>query len=410
VGQFITPPTIPLDTYCRTLKIPNTPFWIGTVTGALMPLIYSSEWVSTGGITPDEAAQRAEQMFNEYLSSGDDGECGEMTCCDDILVIYRINPDTGGVEQSSNGGSSWTPAANGLASVLVNPIPPVTSGVAATKCDAATNVLTQVMQWITQVSNDFDTSANLTEFAAGVFAAILAALLLFITGGAIGPIEALIIPTIGAALAAAWGAGRAAFDAYWITENFNIVLCAAYCNIGDDGAFTDAQFTAFWNKCNTDLQASPAKMLFMGFMSSSGATGLNVMAATGFSADADCSDCSCSDSKRIYVTDTGGTEVSWDGHTLVASSTTGGEFGHILYLQFDPNTASGGNPNVSICGKMTLVSVDSGAMDGGGSCVIRPCGVGSGIPADPSVWPTSSTNLNVLQSHSAFTVSLTATN
>jgi hypothetical protein len=204
----------------------------------------------------------------------------------------------------------------------------------------------------------------LTEFATAVFSAILAALLLFITGGAIGPIEALIIPTIGAALAAAWGAGKAAFDAYWITENFNIVLCAAYCNIGDDGSFTDAQFTAFWNKCNTDLPASPAKMLFMGFMSSSGATGLNVMAATGFSADADCSDCTCSDIIRVYVTPTGGTEVSWDGTTgiLVADAEVGGPYGYILYIQLQ---SSGTVPDGTWpCAKLQLTIVSGSLVSG----------------------------------------------
>jgi len=291
MGQFVTPPTIPDDTYCRRILIPNSPQWIGAVTGALMPLIYSSEWVSYGGAAPEDVAARALIMFNEYLNSGNDGECGDMACCGDTLIIYRINPDTGAIEQSSNGGSTWTPAANSLRSVLVNPIPPITSGVAATKCDAATNLEGQVEQWITQVSADFDTASNLTEFAAGVFAAILAALLLFITGGAITPLEALIIPTLGAAIAAAWGAGKVAFDSYWTTENKQKVLCAALDTIGEDGSFSDGQFTAFWNKCNSDLPPSPAKMLFMGFLSSGGAEGANVMAATGFSAAADCADC-----------------------------------------------------------------------------------------------------------------------
>jgi hypothetical protein len=273
--------------------IPNSPEWIGTVTGALMDLIYSSNWTQTTGITPDEAAERANLMFNLYLNSGNDGECGDMACCPPDVFIFRINPDNGTIEQSPDNGTTWTPAANTLSSTLVNPVPPVTSGTSATKCDAATNVSAQVNAWIAQVTADFDTATSLVEFATAVFEAILAAVLAFLSAGTLTAIEALIIPMLGAALSAAWSAGKAAFEAYWTTTNKDIVLCAAFCNIGDDGSFTDAQFSAFWMQCNTDLPAGPAKILFMGFLSSIGTSGLNVMAATGLSADSDCGSCGC---------------------------------------------------------------------------------------------------------------------
>jgi len=109
------------------------------------------------------------------------------------------------------------------------------------------------------------------------------------------PLAAQALGVLGAALAAAWGAGKVVFDNYWTTENKDIVFCAAVCTIGDDGSFTDAQFSEFWNRCNSDLPPSPAKMLFMGFLSSVGKQGLNAMAASGTSADSDCSDCSCPD-------------------------------------------------------------------------------------------------------------------
>jgi len=101
------------------------------------------------------------------------------------------------------------------------------------------------------------------------------------------------LPTIAAALFAAWGAGKTVFDAYWTTDIKGDILCAVYCNIGDDGSFTDAQFTATWQDINAALPASPAKMLFMGFLSSVGTAGLNAMAASGMAADSDCADCIC---------------------------------------------------------------------------------------------------------------------
>lgn len=303
MGQFITPPTIPDDTYCRTLKIPNSPQWIGAVSGALMPLIYSSEWVSVGGITPEEAANRAEIMFNEYLISGDNGVCGDMACCEDIPKRFRIDPVTKVVQQSNNGGATWQASGGGMQQYIVEPIPPVTSGVSGTKCDAASNLKEQVQVWINQVSNDFTTAGSLVEFGLGVIVAIAGAVLVVLTDGAFAPIEVAILTALGAALTAAWGAGKVAFDNYWTTANKDKVFCAAVCNIGDDGSFTLEQFTAFWNKVNDDLPPNPAKMLFMGFLSSVGKEGLNAMAASGTSADSDCTDCTCDNSLHIYYSD-----------------------------------------------------------------------------------------------------------
>lgn len=256
-----------------------------------MSLIYESEWVQTTGITQEDAANRARKMLDDYLQSGEVGECDSMPCCETAPMRYRINPDTGKFEQSTNGGATWGAAGGGVQSVIVEPVPPVTSGVAATKCDAASNVKEQVQVWIDQVSNDFTTATTLLEFGIAVLEAILAAVLVVLSLGALTPLEALVLPTLGAALFAAWGAGKTVFDAYWSTENKDIVFCAAYCNIGDDGSFSAAQFSAFWNQVNSELPPSPAKMLFMGFLSSVGKEGLNAMASSGVSADSDCSDC-----------------------------------------------------------------------------------------------------------------------
>lgn len=354
MGEFITPPSLPPTTYCRRLLIPNSPEWIGTVTGALMDLIYPSAWKQTTGISAEEAADRAREMFNLYLNSGNDGECGDMACCGELAIIYRVNPETGFVEQSSNNGTTWTPAAGGFSSVIVEPIPPVLNGVAVNKCDAAQNLSDQVEVWIDQVSSDFDTAGSLLAFAEGVLIAIVAALTLILSAGALTPIQALVLPTLGAALTAAWAAGKAAFDAYWTTTNKEIVRCNAYCNIGDNGAFTDAQFSAFWNDCNVELPSAPAKMLFMGFLSSVGRQGVNLMAATGGTVGGDCSACGdCSDCVMVGSV-TFGTLVENVGcRWRIASAPISGV--HAVNFRIDTD---GANSYPDACGyfNVTLVS------------------------------------------------------
>jgi len=283
--NFPIPAVINPPKTCLQIEIPDHPDWKAVISGLLFELTYWFNWERTGDTSGAQCAAVWKQVYNSIDWS--DMSC----CCEEKAKIFRINPSTGNVEQSTDGGVTWDPAAGGIQSVIVQPVPPVTSGVAGTKCDAATNVAGQVDVWIDQVSNDFTTAVSLLEFAIAVLGAILAAVLVVLSAGALTALEALVLPTLGAALAAAWGAGKAVFDAYWTTDIKDKILCAAYCNIGDDGSFTDAQFTAFWNKVNGDLPASPAKMLFMGFLSSVGVAGLNAMAASGMSADADCSDC-----------------------------------------------------------------------------------------------------------------------
>lgn len=70
MGKWVTPPTLPIDKYCRQILIPNSPEWVGTVSGALLPLIYKNSWEqSEDGITPEEASEAAFAMFQAYSQS-----------------------------------------------------------------------------------------------------------------------------------------------------------------------------------------------------------------------------------------------------------------------------------------------------------------------------------------------------
>ncbi|MES2213174.1 MAG: hypothetical protein V4490_08585 [Pseudomonadota bacterium] len=291
IPDVIDPP----DSMPMTLCIPRNRDHMAAFFGALYQLTIWNSWQQDGTTHGKELAAVWWRYFLSWNRTMNDLECedGMGNCCTEPAIIKRVNPTTGNVEQSTDGGSTWTPAAGGFQSVIVSPVPPVTSGVAATKCDAATNVSGQVQVWIDQVSNDFTTATTLLEFGLAVIGAIAAAVLTVLTDGALIAVAAQAMAVLGASLAAVWGVGKTVFDDYWTTDIKDKILCAAYCNIGEDGSFSPAQFTAFWNKLNATLPPSPAKMLFMGFLSNVGVAGLNAMAASGMAADADCGDCDC---------------------------------------------------------------------------------------------------------------------
>lgn len=391
---YVLPIIVDPPRKCIKIWIPDEVYHRGAFWGAIFELTQAFNWQQND---PSKARLVANLWFDIWSQATEDNQLNG--CCGDVAVQYRVNPATGLIEQSSNGGGSWQPAANTLQQYIVEPAPPIPSGIAATKCDAATNVSGQVNAWIEQVTNDFDTSVALLDFALAVLEAILVAVVTILSAGTLTAAELLVLPTIAAACTAAFTAGKSAFVAYWTTENKDKVLCAAFCNIGDDGHFTDAQFSGFWNQCNSDLPPSPAKMLFMGFLSSVGRQGLNAMAATGLSADADCSDCTacleCSERWSVF----GG------AHGVILSQTT--EFVEV-------QASDGGNGNFYVILKTpnvdTCCSVDHLEFVSGGASLHgwTDCGQPQveGVPQHTGIGFGACINYTQLQDVSPFTVKI----
>lgn len=96
---WITPETIPAETICRTLFIPDDDIFYANVVGALLPLTYAENWEQVGAITPDEAAERSRELFDAFVASECENPSVPMTCD----VAYYALP------QGTNGGSYTTP-------------------------------------------------------------------------------------------------------------------------------------------------------------------------------------------------------------------------------------------------------------------------------------------------------------
>lgn len=292
MGEFITPDVLPEDTFCRVLLIPNDPKWIGAVSGALLPMMYASEWVSFGGLTPEETAERCRVMLYEFWAS--DG-CPDMNCCPPEIAIRRFNPDTGRPEVSYDGGTTWggDPADP---ENLVQLYPPlVTEGGSKTKCDAATNASQHINELITATGENLTAASSVFDFAVGVAGAILALFLIIVSAGALTAPVTAVVTAIWVAAAGAFDLGIALFEAYWTTDKQDAILCSLFCHIGENGQFTEAQYQAFRTDIKDTLPASAAFDIVMTAINAGGARGLSQMASYGNAALADCDSCECSD-------------------------------------------------------------------------------------------------------------------
>jgi len=266
--------------------------WIPYIIGLLRPAKFPEYWAGT--LDENRNARRDVQNLIDQFQVME--ECGDMTiCCEDAVYIYRINPDDGHYERSSDGGTTWTPDPEDPASKIRQLPPIVRDTVPATKCDASTNILEHFEDILILQSEQLGTAITVFELAVAVAGLLLEIFLIVITGGASSPYALTIAAAIWAAATAALNEGKTAFDDYWDNDNKDIVLCAIYCNIGDDGRFTEAQFAQYQHKVKADLPPGAARDFGLTAAHAGGAAGFNQMAAYGNAANADCTSCGCND-------------------------------------------------------------------------------------------------------------------
>lgn len=67
---YLTPDVLPDTTECRVLLIPDSEDWIAIITGALQDLAYPESWQEYGLLTPQQCADRMQQMVDEFVFNG----------------------------------------------------------------------------------------------------------------------------------------------------------------------------------------------------------------------------------------------------------------------------------------------------------------------------------------------------
>lgn len=63
---YLTPNSLPADTICRVLFIPNTEEFLANVTGALQLLTFPASFVQYGALTPQQTADAYVDMFDAF--------------------------------------------------------------------------------------------------------------------------------------------------------------------------------------------------------------------------------------------------------------------------------------------------------------------------------------------------------
>lgn len=109
VKGWITPDSIPTDTLCRVLLIPDDPILYAAVSGALLPLIYADNWEQVGDATPAECAEAMYTLYAAFVES--------VCYVPDVTQIwYEVSQNTGA--ENTTAGTQFTRSLNTIADVM----------------------------------------------------------------------------------------------------------------------------------------------------------------------------------------------------------------------------------------------------------------------------------------------------
>jgi len=340
---------------CIKIYIPNDQYDRGAFWGALFELTYSWNWQQN----PPEKAREVSDMWSEIWWDAYERSNG-MNCCDDQPVEHRYNPETGRPEVSYDGGATWREDPNDIQNQIPLYPPLVTGGGGKTKCDAATNASEHINELIEATKTNLETATTVFSLAQAVAEAALAIFIVIVSGGTLSPLVATLMAAIWAAAQGVFALGIEAYDAYWTVDKKDAILCALYCNIGENGQFTEAQYQSFRSKVKSTLPASPAFDIVMTTINAGGATGLSQMASYGNAAEADCSSCDCVSCEcDIQTFIAAGTYVSCDGNHMTVNSVDDGGGKQAVYLVYGDGTTY----DVNKCRTIDHYTVDVGSVD-----------------------------------------------
>jgi len=267
---YPTPLSIPDDTSCWTIPVPNDAAWQAVLIGLLQTLTEEKSWQQyEGALSQEDAAGRWAEMVTEFLFNSLVG------CSATPPDGIRYNLDTDAVQiQTPDGEWHDNPDADPRHSNS-NKFPPLDSD--NPRCDAAANMVAWVKMFIDTLVTVKDETGIIVAFfldvlevlwGAGIFLALIT---LFV--------ETLLFLGLDAVL-----------DAF-TSGVYDQLLCIFYCNIESDGSVTADDLAVINTTISTEIGGNVATVLSSIFFIM-GEVGLSNAGSTG-TETGDCSGCDC---------------------------------------------------------------------------------------------------------------------
>jgi len=265
---YPTPSSIPDDTSCWTIPVPNDAAWQAVLIGLLQTLTEEKSWQQyEGALSQEDAAARWADMVTEFLFNSLVG------CSATPPDGIRYDLDTDAVQiQTPDGEWHDNPDADPRHSGS-NKFPPIVSD--NPRCDSAANMVAWIKNFIDTLVTVKDETGIIVAFfldvlevlwGAGIFLALIT---LFV--------ETLLFLGLDSVI-----------DAFTSTV-YDELLCIFYCHLEADGTMTADELSAINSDIASIIGGNVATVLTAMFFIM-GEVGLSNVGASGTEVG-DCSDC-----------------------------------------------------------------------------------------------------------------------
>ena len=266
------------DSICRPLFVP-LPF-VHIVGGALVELTKIHNWEQVGTMTP----QRATEIMTAMLRDWYEDNCMDCQTLLDCLYnadqLTRVNPETGRLETSSDGGETWQESTGNDPRFSSSRID--TGG--SIDCDDARYMVGLVQRLVNEQTAQIDLGTGILG-GVGALNFVLATLFSF------SPVGAIAI----AAVTAVGAFTSAAIDAALTGEVWERLLCNFLCHTEGQSQVTTVAFDAILAQIAAD-ETGIAEVVLWNMVNTLGPVGLQnavAMRVTPTGIPADCLDCNC---------------------------------------------------------------------------------------------------------------------
>jgi len=263
------------------------------------------------------------QLMEVLAMSG----CG----CDDKVIIRRINPETGEVEISEDDGATWTTDPASIYTQATRAVPLSGENGDVKKCEAANNVIEHMKDLQLEYAGMIGEINTITDM---VIAVVVAGVALLFAGVVAAALITLITPILSKAFEIARmliGTTTAAYNAMFTEEAWTVTRCILYCNVSEDGSFSQGAWSAVQAELKSELGSgtTQAGANLASMVDVWGKVGLDNAARIGSGTEGNCDDCACANTcaekYQIYQLDAAHGEIlEYGDNFIIAACGAGG--------------------------------------------------------------------------------------